>query len=84
MLWVHLVGRVSANQYEVIQSDHLYPMMKHFCAAGSGFTPIQILHEIRGVSEWLRISMMLINSVFLVSVCVKQISIDNFDMATQD
>ncbi len=25
-----LEGRVTANQYKVVLSDHLYPMMKHF------------------------------------------------------
>ncbi len=29
-------GRVTANQYKVVLSDHLYPMMKNFNPDGSG------------------------------------------------
>ncbi len=42
---VPLEGRVTANQYKVVLSDHLYHMMKHFYPA-----PI---HRVRGVTEWL-------------------------------
>ncbi len=47
-------GRVTANQYKVVLSDHLYPVMKHFYLDGSGLfqddnTPI---HRARGVTEW--------------------------------
>lgn len=31
-----LEGKVTSNQYEVVQSDHLYPIIKHFCPAGGG------------------------------------------------
>lgn len=33
---VPLQGRVTANQYKVISSDHLYPMIKYFYPDGSG------------------------------------------------
>ncbi len=33
---VPLEGRATANQYKVVLSDHLYPMMKHFYPDGSG------------------------------------------------
>ena len=51
---VPLEGRVTANQYKVVLSDHLYPMMKHFYPDGSGLfqddnAPI---HRARGVTEW--------------------------------
>ena len=50
---VLLKGRVTANQYKVVLSDHLYPMMKHFYPDGSGLfqddnAPI---HRARGVTE---------------------------------
>lgn len=51
---IHLEGRITANQYNVVLSDHLYPMMKHFYPDGSGLpqddnTPI---HSAWGVTEW--------------------------------
>ncbi len=51
---VPLEGRVTANQYKVVLSDHLYPMMKHFYPDGSGLfqddsAPI---HRARGLTEW--------------------------------
>ncbi len=51
---VPLEGRVTANQYKVVLSDHLYPMMKHFYPDGSGLfqddnAPV---HRARGVTEW--------------------------------
>ncbi len=54
IVWVHLKGRVTANQYKVVLSDHLYPMMKHFYLDGSGLfqddnAPI---HRAGGVTEW--------------------------------
>ena len=33
---VSLEGRVTANQYKVVLSDDLYPMMKHFYLEGRG------------------------------------------------
>ncbi len=33
---IPLEGRVTANQYEVVLSDHLYPVMKHFYPDASG------------------------------------------------
>ncbi len=33
---VPLEGRVTADQYKVVLSDHLYPVMKHFYPDGSG------------------------------------------------
>lgn len=51
---VPLAGRVTAKQYKVVLSDHLYPMMKQFYPDGSSHfqddnAPI---HRARGVSEW--------------------------------
>ncbi len=51
---VPLEGRVTANQYKVVLSDHLYPMMKYFYPDGSGLfqddnAPI---HRAGGVTEW--------------------------------
>ncbi len=50
---VPLEGRVTADQYKVVLSDHLYPVMKHFYPDGSGLfqgdgTPI---HRARGLTE---------------------------------
>ena len=44
----------NTNQYKVVLSDHLYPMMKHFYPDGSGLfqddnTPI---HRAQGITEW--------------------------------
>ena len=52
--WHGLGPLVTANQYQVVLSDHLYPMMKHFCPDVSGLfqddnAPI---HRARGVTEW--------------------------------
>ena len=51
---VPLEGRVTANQYKVVLSHHLYPMMRHFYPDESGLfqddnAPIQ---RARGVTEW--------------------------------
>ncbi len=51
---VPLQGRVTANQYKVVLSDHLHPMMKHLYPDGSGLfqddnAPI---HRAGGVTEW--------------------------------
>ncbi len=50
---VPLEGTVTANQYKVVLSDHLYPMMKHVYPDGSGLfqddnAPI---HRARGGTE---------------------------------
>ena len=52
---VPLEGRVTANQYKVVVSDQLYPMMKHFYPDGSGLFQddnASIVHRARGVTEW--------------------------------
>ena len=51
---VSLEGRVTANQYKVVLSDHLYPMMKHFYPDGSGLFQDDntLIHRVRGVTEW--------------------------------
>ena len=51
---VPLEGRVTANQYKVVLSDHLYPMMKHFYPDGSGLfqDANDPIHRERGVTEW--------------------------------
>ncbi len=51
--FVPLWGRVDANQQKAALSDHLYPVMKHFCPDGSGLfqddsAPI---HRARGLTE---------------------------------
>ena len=50
---VPLEGKVTVNQYKVVLSDHLYPVMKHFYPDGSGFfqddnTPIHRAQGNRG------------------------------------
>ncbi len=47
-------GRVTANQYDLVLSDHLYSVMKHFYPDEIGLfqddnAPI---HRARGVTEW--------------------------------
>jgi len=50
---VPLERRVTANQYKVVLSDHLYPMMKHFYPDGSGLQDDNApIHRARGVTEW--------------------------------
>ncbi len=51
---VPLMERVTANQYNVVLSDHLHPMMKHFYPDGSGvFQDDNVpIHRARGVTEW--------------------------------
>ena len=51
---VPLEQRVTSNQYKVVLSDDLYPMMKHFYPDGSALfqddnAPMQI---VQGVTEW--------------------------------
>ncbi len=36
---VPLEGRLTANQYKAVLTDHLYPVMKHFYPDGSGLSP---------------------------------------------
>lgn len=47
-------GRVTADQFEVVLSDHLYSVMKHFHPNGSGvFQDVNSgVHRARGVTEW--------------------------------
>ena len=51
---VSLEGRVTANQYKVVLSDHLYPIIKHFYADRGGLLKDENapIHRARGVTEW--------------------------------
>lgn len=51
---VPLEGEVTANEYTVILSDHLYPMMRHFYPDGSGLFQDDNapLHRSQEVTQW--------------------------------
>lgn len=49
---VSLKQNVTANQYKVLQTDHLIPIMKYFSLAGYGFFQDDPTPRVRGLTEW--------------------------------
>lgn len=49
--------KVTANQYKVILSYHLYPVIRHLCLDGSGVFQVDSspIYRARGLTEWCKL-----------------------------